>query len=185
MACAKKYMQVRKLGRMRKHCGRLFAQKALDFVVVFCDTPHAIPQKNRSKGFVMINRIARIFMPVLLLGFFLCLRPAIADGWSAPKLFPESKTETKKTPPKQIKNQPSALDKMTSGTKKFFSNVGSALGLKKSPPPKKTTMPTNPYIKPPKQDVEKASWLSPILPSEEPKQPKKPSDWMQQKRIDP
>jgi hypothetical protein len=138
----------------------------------------------------MIIRIARIFMVVLALNLLVGLRPAMGDGLSMPKLFPDSNTETKKNPPKpnplkQTKPQPSTLNKMTTGTKKFFSNVGDTLTLKKSTPPKQAALPANPWIKPKKEEP-KPSWLTSIFyKQEEPKKIPNASEWLEQKRLDP
>ena len=127
----------------------------------------------------MITRIARILSLALIFGLLFGIRPAIADGLSLPKLFPDNKTETKKVSMKQ-KTQPSMLDKMTTGTKKFFTNVGDTLTFKKTTPPKQAAMPSNPYFKPPKE--EKSSWFSST--KEEPKTKKTPSDWVGQPRLE-
>jgi hypothetical protein len=132
----------------------------------------------------MINRIARIFTLVLLFDLFLGVRPAIGEGWLLPKIFTESKTETKKAPPKPSKHQPSALDKFTAGSKKFFTDVGDTLTFKHSSSQKRTT-PTNPWIKPPKKEPTKPSWLTSLFYKEEPKKPKTPSEWLEQPRLDP
>ncbi len=108
----------------------------------------------------------------------------MGDESSTPKLFPDGKTATKTVPLQQNKTQPSTLNKMTTGTKKFFGRVGDALSFKKSPPQKKYTTPTNPWIKPPKEQP-KSSWLTSIFPKEEPKKPHSPSEWLEQKRLDP
>jgi hypothetical protein len=133
----------------------------------------------------MIIRITRIFALALFIASFLGIRPALGEGWSPPKLFPQNKNETKQVPVKQTKHQPSMMDKMTSGPKKFFNNVGSTLGLKKSAPPKKTYTPSNPWIKPAKDEPAKSSWLTSIFPKEEPKKPSNPSEWLQQERMNP
>lgn len=133
----------------------------------------------------MIVRIARIFAFALVFNLLLGVLPAIGDGLSMPKLFSESKTETKKVPSKPSKPQPSALNKMTTGTKKFFSNIGNTLSFKKSAPKKQSTTPTNPWIKPSKEEAPKSSWLTSMFSPEEPKKPNNPSEWLEQKRLDP
>jgi hypothetical protein len=132
----------------------------------------------------MIIRNARIFTLALVLNLLLGLRPAIGDGSSSPTLFPDSQTETKKTPQKKTAPQPSTLSKMTTGTKKFFGKVGDTLTFKKSPPQKASTTPANPWIKPAKEEP-KPSWLTSIFYKEEPKKPTSPSEWLEQKRLDP
>jgi hypothetical protein len=133
----------------------------------------------------MIIRITRIFALALFFALCLGMRPAIGEGWTPPKLFSQNKNETKQVPVKQNKYQPSTMDKITSGPKKFFNNVGSALGLKKSAPPKKQYTPSNPWIKPAKDESTKPSWLTSIFPKEEPKKPSKPSEWLRQERMNP
>ncbi len=105
----------------------------------------------------------------------------MGDGSSSPALTPDGQTNAKKTPLVQNKPQPSMLNKMTAGTKKFFGSVGDALTFKKSPP--KNTNPTNPWFKPPKEEP-KPSWFSSIFHKEEPKKPSNPSEWIEQKRLD-
>ncbi|MGD0383616.1 MAG: hypothetical protein ABSA77_08855 [Thermoguttaceae bacterium] len=132
----------------------------------------------------MIIRIARIFMLALAFNLLLGLRPAIGDESPTPNLSPDGQTNTKKPPFVQSKPKPSVLNKMTTGTKKFFSGIGNALTLKKSSSQKTTTTPTNPWIKPPKEES-KPSWLASIFHKEEPKKPSNPSEWLQQPRLDP
>ncbi len=98
----------------------------------------------------MIIRIARIFMLALAFNLLFVIRPAIGDGSSPPNLSPDGQTNAKKTPLAQTKPQPSLLNKMSTGTKKFFTGVGDALTFKKTES-KKTVTPTNPWIKPPKE----------------------------------
>lgn len=133
----------------------------------------------------MIIRIAHIFALALVFDLLLGVRPAIGEGLLLPKSISECKTETQKTLPKTSQSQPSTLDKLSAGTKKFFSNVGNVLSFKKSSSPKKTTTPTNPWIKPAKNEPAKPSWLTSIFYKEEPKKPKTPSEWLEQKRLDP
>ena len=132
----------------------------------------------------MIIRIACIFMLALAFNFLFGIRPAIGDGSSPPKLSPDGQTDAKKNPLVQNKPQPSMLNKMTTGTKKFFTGVGDAMTFKKSAPKKTTITPTNPWIKPPKEQP-KTSWLPSMFHKEEPKKPSSPSEWLDQKRMDP
>jgi hypothetical protein len=131
----------------------------------------------------MIARITRIVTLAFLMNVFLTVYPSVSEG-SSPKLFPASTTESQKTAFRQTKPQPNMLQKMTAGTQRFFSNIGSAIGLKKSAPPQKT-MPTNPWIKPQKEEPQKSSWLTSVFPQQEPKKPDNPSEWLEQKRMDP
>jgi hypothetical protein len=70
---------------------------------------------------------------------------------------------------------------MSTGTKNFFHKVGDTLTFKKSDPPQKTSTPVNPWFKPPKEQP-KPSWFT---SQEEPKKPNSPSEWLEQKRLDP
>jgi hypothetical protein len=131
----------------------------------------------------MIIRIARIFMLALAFNFLFVIRPAIGNGSSPPNLSPDGQTNAKKTTLAQTKPQPSLLNKMSTGTKKFFTGVGDTLTFKKTS--KKTTVtPTNPWIKPPKEEP-KTSWLPSLFSQEEPKKKNSPSEWLDQKRLDP
>ncbi len=95
-----------------------------------------------------------------------------------------AKPTRKKSPLVQNKPQPSVLNKMTTGTKKFFTGVGNALTFKKPAPKKTTITPTNAWIKPPKEEP-KPSLISSLFHKEEPKKPSSPSEWLDQKRLDP
>jgi hypothetical protein len=130
----------------------------------------------------MSTRIARIFMLALTLSFLLDIRFAIGDDSSSPAMNPEGQAGARKFMPVQKKPQPTVLDKMTVGTKKFFNNVGETLSLKKSPT-KKTTAPTNPWFKPPKEEP-KPPWYSQLFHKEDPKKSKNPSEWINQPRLD-
>ena len=132
----------------------------------------------------MIIRIARIFMLALAINFLVVIQPAIGDGSSPPNLSPDGQTNVKKTPLAQTKPQPSLINKMTTGTKKFFTGVGNALTFKKTTTKTTTVNPTNPWIKPPKEEP-KSSWLPSVFQKEEPKKPSSPSEWLDQKRLDP
>jgi hypothetical protein len=131
----------------------------------------------------MIIRIARILMLALAFHFLFVIRPAMGDGSSSPNLSPDGQTNTKKTTLAQTKPEPSLLNKMSTGTKKIFTGVGDALTFKKTSK-KSTVTPTNPWIKPPKEEP-KPSWFSSIFPKEEPKKKTSPSEWLDQKRLDP
>jgi len=132
----------------------------------------------------MIIRIARIFILALAFNLFFVIRSAIGDGSSPPNLSPDGQTNVKKNPLAQNKPQPTMLNKMTTGTKKFFTGVGDALTFKKPAPKKTTVTPTNSWIKPPKAEP-KPSWFSSMFRKEEPKKLSSPSEWLDQKRLDP
>lgn len=79
------------------------------------------------------------------------------------------------------KEEPSTWDKMTTGTKKFFSSTGSALGLTKPAPQKKVSHP-NPYTRAKK--TEKKSWWDSWFGPKDPPPPKSMSDFMKLERPD-
>jgi hypothetical protein len=139
--------------------------------------------RSKSKRLVMITRIAGIIMLALAFTFFIGILPAMADGTSTSNLSPNVQANVKKPPLAQKQPQPSMLNKMTTGTKKFFTGVGDALTFKKTST-KKTVTPTNPWIKPPKEEP-KSSWFPSLAQKEEPKKPSSPSEWLDQKRLDP
>jgi hypothetical protein len=131
--------------------------------------------------------IARISILALAFNVLLIAGRTLSAESSAPKAFPDGKMATKSLPPQQNKAQAaqqSTLSKMTASTRRFFSRVGDAFSFKKSSPATKPTTPTNPWIKPPKEEP-KPSWLTSIFPKEEPKKPHSPSQWLEQKRLDP
>jgi len=78
------------------------------------------------------------------------------------------------------KKDPSLLDKVGTGTKKFFSDTVDFLTFKKKPSTTKKTS-YNPYA--PKQE-EKGWWESTFGPKEAPP-PKSLNEWMSLKRADP
>ena len=130
----------------------------------------------------MIIRIARVSTPAFVFALLLIARSAIGDSPTTPNLSPDGQTSaTKKSPLQQQKSQPSVINKVTTGTKKFFTNVGDTLTLKKSQS-KKTTTPTNPWFKPPKEEP-KPSWLSSMFHKEEPKKSSNPGEWISQPRL--
>ena len=130
----------------------------------------------------MTIRFVQVSALALALTVLIGIRPAIADGL-LPNIFSSSKTDAQKAPPKTSKAEPSTISKMGAGTKKFFTNIGDTLTFKKPAPPQKT-MPSNPYIKPPKEEP-KPSFLTSLFPKEEPKKPKTANQWLDQKRLDP
>ena len=134
----------------------------------------------------MVVRIARILSACAVLVLLADLRPAVSEGWSLPNPFSsETKTTVKKPVTKTTKQEPSVLEKVGSGTKKFFSQAGETLGLTKpeAKKPKYATA-TPPKIQSSKK-AESKSWLSNPFQSEEPKKPKTVSEWMNNKRLDP
>jgi hypothetical protein len=132
----------------------------------------------------MTTRIARLTTPAFFLVALLIARCAIADSPTTPNLSPDGQAiPAKKTPLVQPKPQPSALSKVTTGTKKFFTGVGDALSLKKTQTKKTTASPTNPWFKPPKEEP-KPSWFSSMFQKEEPKKTGNPGEWISQPRLE-
>lgn len=137
----------------------------------------------------MIVKIMRILAASAMMLLLADVRPATCEGWSIlhPFSSSESKQETKtrQPAPKTARQESSTLDKMGQGTKKFFSQTGETLGLKK-PEPKKPTYATAkpPVIQPPPKKESK-SWFGSMFQPEE-KKPKTVGEWMSQnKRMDP
>lgn len=126
----------------------------------------------------MILRIAGILSVSLMLVLLANVRPAVCEGWALPNPFAsETKTKAKK---------PSALDKVATGTKTFFSQTAETLGLKKSKPKKRTPLyahPVRPSIQP--RQKESKSWFGWLSQSEEPKRDQTVTEWMSKDRLDP
>ena len=122
-----------------------------------------------------------------MLVLFANVQPVLCEGWSLPNPFSSEPTpKPKKTGLKTVKQEPSALDKIGTGTKNLFNKTGETLGLKK-PQPKKPQYATAkpPTIQPVKKDDSK-SWLGSLFKPEEPKKPKTVGEWMTSgKRLDP
>ena len=131
----------------------------------------------------MVARLAKTFSAGLMVAVLAGAWPAESAGWPLPNpLSFTTKKEAKSKKP--VKKEPSALDKISTGTKKFFGQVGETLGLKK-PKPRKPTVayPRLPDIQP--QKKESKSWLPPWLRPQEPQRPRTVSDWIEKERLDP
>jgi hypothetical protein len=135
----------------------------------------------------MVVRIARVLSTGVTLVLLAVVPSIVCADWSLPNPFSsESKTaaKSKKYASRTVNKEPSALDKVGTGTKKFFSQAGESLGLKKAEPKKLTSaIPRRPELHP--QQKESKSWLPSWLQSEEPKKDKTVSEWMKNKRLDP
>jgi len=127
----------------------------------------------------------RIFGIALAVAFALLttVRPVKGGVWSLPKLTHSNKRAPTKPTPHVQKKEPSAWEKLNAGTKKFFTNLGNALTLKKSPPKRQRTLPYNSWIKPPKEEP-KPNWFTALFQKKE-QRPQKPSDWIGQPRPSP
>jgi hypothetical protein len=141
----------------------------------------------------MVVRIARILSACGVLILLTGGRPTVCEGWSLLSPFSsDAKTDAKAKKPgttavNRVKKEPSTLDKVGAGTKKFFNKTGETLGLKK-PEPKKFgyANPQAPRVQPARKPEQK-SWLGSLSPfkSEEPPRPRNVSEWMSNKRLDP
>jgi hypothetical protein len=135
-----------------------------------------------TKAFIMIKKTISIVTLIVISGILICSRPSVVYGlsWSSDS---SSESKTPYTKKAQSKTEPSTIDKMTNGTKKFFNDVETTVGLKKTTP--KKDIPSNAWVKPKKVETSKSSgfwsWFS---SKEEPKKPKTPSDWLDQPRLD-
>jgi hypothetical protein len=134
----------------------------------------------------MDARIARVLLVCAVLVLWVVVQPAVCEGWSLLQPFSSdasAETKAKKPVAKTVKKEPSALDKVGTGTKSFFNKTGETLGLKK-PEAKKPTYasPRRPDIQRPKKPSK--SWLD-MFKAEEPKRPESVPEWMNNKRLDP
>jgi hypothetical protein len=111
-----------------------------------------------------------------------------ADGWSLANMFSTTTTKTEPAPkkpnPKYSKQPPSALEKVGTGTKNFFSGIGDTLTGKKTAPKK----PVNSYsslVRKPSKPAQKTSSSWNPFHREEPKPPQSLKDFMGMQRLDP
>lgn len=140
----------------------------------------------------MVAQIARIFSACGVVILLMGVHPSPCEGWSLLNPFSsDAKTATSKksatTPVKNVKKEPSALDKVSASTKRFFDKTGEALGLKKPKPKKYVYATVQPRRIMPLKKRESQSWLDALSPfkPEEPKRHKNVSEWMTNKRLDP
>lgn len=136
---------------------------------------------------IMVVRTARILpacaMMILLAGVW----PAVCGAWSL--LHPFSSDATAGTTPLQpvaqpVKTEPSALEKVGKGTKKFFNKAGVAMGLKKPEPKNLDYVRIVPPSIQPARKEEPKTGLAALFGPPEPKKPKDVSDWMMNPRVD-
>jgi hypothetical protein len=111
----------------------------------------------------------------------------VCEGWSLPNPFSsEPTTKPKKPVLKAAKKEPSALDKIGTGTKNFFNKTGETLGLKKPTPKKPQYATAKPPVIQSQKKEESNSWLGSWFKPEEPQKPKTVGEWMANgKRLDP
>jgi len=132
--------------------------------------------------------VARILPWCVVLALLAGGQRVSADGLSLANLSPSAKaTETTPCASKTSKKEPSTLEKLSTGTKSFFTQVGDTLTLKKKPAPKKTISPFASATKhnSTSKQTPKKSWLSSLFQREQPKkQNMTPTDWIGQQRMD-
>jgi len=131
-------------------------------------------------------KITRILSAVGALTLVIVAGPAPAEeGWLG-KLNPFAKKETHSTVSSRKYNakkaEPSPLDKLTSGTKKFFTGTRDALTGKKPAAKRKPAnqyAPWNGTSQAPRQaNSQKKSWLDSLFRREKPKQVESMKDWV-------
>ncbi len=107
---------------------------------------------------------------------------AAADLWSS------SDSLSSKTAAKPVKKEPSALQKIGTGTKNLFTKVGNTITGKKTPPKKSTTQHASWNTKSSSTSsaakTQKKSWLGSMFQPDPPKpKAKSPTDWIGQERV--
>ncbi len=135
----------------------------------------------------MVAKIARMLPAGVALVVLAGARPPECAAWSLWHPFSsESAGETTapQPPVKPVKKEPSALEKVGTGTKNFFNRAGEAVGLKK-PEPKKPEYArvVPPTLVPPKKEPPK-SWIATMFGPEQPEKPKTVSEWLGNDRLD-
>jgi hypothetical protein len=130
-------------------------------------------------------KVIRVFAAAAFLASWMGVESAPAAGWSLADLNPFAQEPARKAA-KPKSAEPSALKKLDTQTKQFFSKTKDALSLKK-PEPKSTVRPRSPWVRDPRnrQAPKKQSWLGSLFHREEPKPPQTLDDWMSLKRMDP
>ena len=134
----------------------------------------------------MIRKIARTLLIISMLMGLGYAKPSACLGWSL-NPFASNNDQTQVRPvsaTKTTKKTPSAWEKLTTGTKSFFSKTGETLGLKKKEPKKAPpVVAAKPRVLQPKAKKSGGlfGWMNP-----QPEQPTKVEDWMQStKQITP
>jgi hypothetical protein len=121
----------------------------------------------------MSHPIAKsLLIGAMLVGLFYACQPASA-GWSNP-FASNDKPQAAARP---AKKPPSALDRISTGTKNFVNKTGEALHLKKPQPRKPPAIvAAKPRVVPPPYREKKSlfGWLKP----KEPEQPMNVPEWM-------
>ena len=124
----------------------------------------------------MIRRITKPLLIVSLLIGLAYARPSVCLGWSLNPFASNDQGQTKTVQVKATQKPPSVWEKVTTGTKNFFSKTGETLGLKKKEPKKPpAVVAVKPRTLQPKAKEPSgiASWFTP-------KQEKEPTvrDWL-------
>jgi hypothetical protein len=127
----------------------------------------------------MLLKLTRTVLIGAILAAYAGARPAVCEAWSLFHPFSSDDQAAKKPVARSVQKPPSAWDKVTTGTKNFFSKTGEAVGLKK-PEPKKP-VPQCAYVRPQviqKKKPESKSWFSSWFKPEEPEKRTDVVGWM-------
>jgi len=130
-------------------------------------------------------RMMRIFLPVFAVVSLAVAQPLLAEGWSLEKLLPLPKKEHTKGSARKTTKQPSPLQRLDTGTKKFFAQVCDVLTFKKPlvkrEPPGRSSWMRQPEKKQPEKKPFWSSWYA----REEPTPPRSLREFMRLPRSDP
>jgi hypothetical protein len=139
-------------------------------------------------------KIARVLSAGAALTLAIVVQPALAEkGWLE-KLNPfaakESHIATSGQKYSVRKAEPSPLEKLNTGTKKFFASARDTLTWKKPAPKKKPSNPYAPWIHTPTDTrhaskAKKQSWLHNLFWRDKPKPVGSLKEWVGLPRLDP
>jgi hypothetical protein len=127
----------------------------------------------------MIRRITKTLLIAALLAGIGHAGSSACQGWPFGLFESKPKEQVRTYQMSATKAQPSALDKVASGTKNFFNKTGETLGLKKKAP---LPVPAVVAAKPPTiypRYKESRPWYGFLMP-EEKEAPKNVPSWMDQ-----
>lgn len=124
----------------------------------------------------------RTSLALLVLGAWLATTSALAEGWSLGKLAPCGSTQ-KSNPTEKGSTRPSVWQRMHTGTREFFGNVGKALTPNKSASTPKPSRQHVSSVKPAKKAKKSlfGSWFGP----KESEPPRSLREWMDLEPIRP
>lgn len=140
-------------------------------------------------------KTARIFSAGVTLALLIIAQPVLAEeGWLE-KLNPFAKKEEynpRSGSRYQVKKaEPSPLEKLSAGTKKFFAGARDMLTGKRPAPKPRPTNQYAPWVRDSKdpryargQKKKKRSWLDSLFRREEPKPVRSLQDWVALPRVD-